>query len=126
MPLDKSGSKTAVGKNISELKATGRPQKQAVAIAMDTQRKAKGLIRAALSMLEKPPPLPSKRSRTTRRKLWSTPARPSRALLAGGSVVSWKRRGKKYLHRLDCPAVTRRKHMRGPMVSSCTAGRGSD
>jgi hypothetical protein len=42
MPLDKSGSKESVGKNISELKASGRPHKQAIAIALDTQRKAKG------------------------------------------------------------------------------------
>lgn len=42
MPLDKSGSKESVGKNIKELKASGRSQKQAVAIAMDTQRRAKG------------------------------------------------------------------------------------
>lgn len=42
MPLDKSGSKASVGKNISELKASGRPHKQAVAIAMKTQREAKG------------------------------------------------------------------------------------
>lgn len=41
MPLDKSGSKASVGKNIKELKASGRPQEQAVAIAMDTQRRAK-------------------------------------------------------------------------------------
>jgi hypothetical protein len=41
MPLDKSGSKESVGKNISELKATGRPHKQAVAIALSTQRRAK-------------------------------------------------------------------------------------
>jgi hypothetical protein len=42
MPLIKSGGKEAVGKNISELKSSGRPHKQAVAIALDTQRKAKG------------------------------------------------------------------------------------
>jgi hypothetical protein len=42
MPLDKSGSKASVGKNIKELKESGRPQKQAVAIAMDTKRRAKG------------------------------------------------------------------------------------
>lgn len=42
MPLDKSGSKASVGANIKELKESGRPQKQAVAIAMDTQRKAGG------------------------------------------------------------------------------------
>lgn len=41
MPLDKSGSKESVGKNISELKDSGRPHNQAVAIALDTQRRAK-------------------------------------------------------------------------------------
>ncbi len=46
MPLIKSSSKAAVGKNIRELKSTGKyPQKQAVAIALDTQRKAKGAKR---------------------------------------------------------------------------------
>ena len=42
MPLIKSGGKEAVGKNISELKESGRPQKQAVAIALDNQRKHGG------------------------------------------------------------------------------------
>jgi hypothetical protein len=41
-PLDKSGSKESVGKNVKELKESGRPQKQAVAIALNTQRTAKG------------------------------------------------------------------------------------
>ncbi len=42
MPLIKSGSKAAVSKNVSELMSTGKyPQKQAVAIALDTQRRAK-------------------------------------------------------------------------------------
>lgn len=41
MPLDKSGSKESVGTNIKELKESGRPHKQAVAIALDTQRRAK-------------------------------------------------------------------------------------
>jgi hypothetical protein len=41
MPLKKSASKAAVSQNIkSEMKA-GRPQKQAVAIALDVQRRAK-------------------------------------------------------------------------------------
>lgn len=40
MPLDKSGSKASIGKNIKELEATGRPPKQAVAIALDTARRA--------------------------------------------------------------------------------------
>lgn len=43
MPLDKSGSKKSVGKNIKTEMAAGRPQKQAVAIALSTQRRAKGL-----------------------------------------------------------------------------------
>ena len=42
MPLVKSGSKKAVSGNIrTEIKA-GRPQKQAVAIALSVQRKAQG------------------------------------------------------------------------------------
>jgi hypothetical protein len=42
MPLIKSGSDKAVGKNIRELKDSGRPQNQAVAIALDNQRRAGG------------------------------------------------------------------------------------
>ncbi len=42
MPMDQSGSKEAVGKNISELESTGRPAKQSIAIALSVQRKAKG------------------------------------------------------------------------------------
>ncbi|MFM0292809.1 MULTISPECIES: hypothetical protein [Paraburkholderia] len=41
MPLIKSGSKAAVGKNIKTEMAAGKPQKQAVAIAMNTKDKAK-------------------------------------------------------------------------------------
>lgn len=42
MPLKKSASKKAVSDNIrAEMKA-GKPQKQAVAIALDVQRRAKG------------------------------------------------------------------------------------
>jgi len=40
MPLDKSGSKASVGKNIKTEMAAGRPQKQAEAIALQTQRTA--------------------------------------------------------------------------------------
>jgi hypothetical protein len=43
MPLMKSGSKAAVGKNIKTEMAAGKPQKQAVAIAMSTKDKAKSL-----------------------------------------------------------------------------------
>lgn len=42
MPLKKSASKKAVGENISREMAAGKPQKQAVAIALDVQRRAKG------------------------------------------------------------------------------------
>lgn len=42
MPLDKSGSKASVGKNIRTEMASGAPQKQAIAIALNTQRRAGG------------------------------------------------------------------------------------
>lgn len=41
MPLDKSGSKESIGKNIKKLLEEGRPQDQAVAIAESVKRKAK-------------------------------------------------------------------------------------
>ena len=42
MPLAKGSSKGVVSKNIKELKAANYPQKQAVAIALDTARKSGG------------------------------------------------------------------------------------
>jgi len=42
MPLIKSGSKKAFGANIKTEMAHGKPQKQAVAIALSTQRRARG------------------------------------------------------------------------------------
>ena len=42
MPLVKSASKKAVSQNIKTEMAAGKPQKQAVAIALDVQRRAKG------------------------------------------------------------------------------------
>jgi hypothetical protein len=42
MPLDKSGSKKSVGKNIKTEMKAGRPRKQAIAIALDVQRRSKG------------------------------------------------------------------------------------
>jgi len=42
MPLTKSASKQAVSKNIAAEMHAGKPQKQAVAIALSTQRKAMG------------------------------------------------------------------------------------
>lgn len=41
MPLKKSASKQAVGKNIRTEMAAGKPRKQAIAIALETQRRAK-------------------------------------------------------------------------------------
>jgi hypothetical protein len=41
MPLDKHKTKKAVSKNIKELKHSGYPQKQAVAIALHTAGKSK-------------------------------------------------------------------------------------
>lgn len=40
MPLKKSKSKKAVGQNIKTEMAAGKPQKQAVAIALNVARKA--------------------------------------------------------------------------------------
>ena len=40
MPLRKGKSKETVSSNISELVHSGRPQKQAVAIALDTARRS--------------------------------------------------------------------------------------
>lgn len=42
MPLVKSKSKKAVGENIDREEAAGKPKKQAVAIALNVQRKAGG------------------------------------------------------------------------------------
>lgn len=42
MPLIKSPSKKAVGENIKREIAAGKPQKQAEAIALSTQRRAGG------------------------------------------------------------------------------------
>lgn len=41
MPLIKSSSKKAVSANIRKEIAAGKPQKQAVAIALDVQRRAR-------------------------------------------------------------------------------------
>ncbi len=45
MPLIKSGSKSSIGKNISEMEAAGHPKAQAVAAALNTARKAGAKIK---------------------------------------------------------------------------------
>jgi hypothetical protein len=42
MPLNKSGSKAAFSQNVKAEMKAGKPQKQAVAIAYDVQRRSTG------------------------------------------------------------------------------------
>ena len=44
MPLEKGGSRATISKNIKTEMAAGKPQKQAVAIALNTARKGKSPV----------------------------------------------------------------------------------
>lgn len=45
MPLEKSKSKKAIGRNIEKEEMAGKPKKQAIAIALDVARKAGAKIK---------------------------------------------------------------------------------
>ena len=62
MPLIQSASKPAIGKNIAKETDAGKPKRQAVAIALNTARKAGGNL---------PPP---------KRRAFQPPAAPAPAL----------------------------------------------
>lgn len=53
MPLDKSGSKASVGKNISAEMHSGMKQKQAIAVAMETRRRAMRVKRPTIAKVKK-------------------------------------------------------------------------
>lgn len=59
MPLKKGKSKKTISANIRELKQSGRPHKQAIAIALDKSRRGSGVFsdketRAGYRVLRKP------------------------------------------------------------------------
>lgn len=55
MPLDKSGSAASVGKNISTERAAGKPQKQAIAIALSVKRRANGQSASLGDLMKRKP-----------------------------------------------------------------------
>lgn len=46
MPLDKSGSKKSIGKNIKTEEMAGKPKKQAIAIALNVAREHGGKVKS--------------------------------------------------------------------------------
>jgi len=81
MPLKKSSSREAVSTNIKEMKASGRPQKQAVAAALSNQRRMKAKGFQSGGSVDPGPawnemqgfPEPSKESLATARKAANEP-----------------------------------------------------
>jgi hypothetical protein len=55
MPMRGGFSRRAISANIRELRASGRPQRQAVAIAMDTARRAASRRGRRQWVIERPP-----------------------------------------------------------------------
>jgi hypothetical protein len=53
MPLAKGSSQKTISKNIGKLIREGRPQKQAIAIALESNRKPQRKARRALRRLKK-------------------------------------------------------------------------
>lgn len=53
MPLDKSGSKASVSRNIRAELDAGKPRRQAIAIALDVKRRAVATIRAKLRSMRR-------------------------------------------------------------------------
>jgi hypothetical protein len=53
MPLKKGASQETVSSNISELRHSGYPQKQAIAIAMSQKRKSGGALKRRSKMRRK-------------------------------------------------------------------------
>lgn len=53
MPLNKSGTEKAVSQNIETEMAAGKPQNQAIAIALDVKRRAAARVHALRSPTRK-------------------------------------------------------------------------
>lgn len=54
MPLKRGSSRKTIGDNIREMKKSGRPQKQAVAAALNNARRTEGKDKAMLKKMKMP------------------------------------------------------------------------